>query len=54
MNVFGSDPQQRSPDHALIAPDSFVRSPLPGWDEHGGGDPHLAADWGHASRNTSP
>ncbi len=32
MNVFGSTRSSVRHDHALIAPDSFVRSPLPGWD----------------------
>jgi (S)-ureidoglycine aminohydrolase len=32
MNVFGSTRSRVRRDHALIAPDSFVRSPLPGWD----------------------
>lgn len=32
MNVFGSTRSTVREDHALIAPDSFVRSPLPGWD----------------------
>jgi (S)-ureidoglycine aminohydrolase len=33
MNVFGSTRSSVRRDHALIAPDSFVRSPLPGWDK---------------------
>lgn len=32
MNVFGSTRSSVHKDHALIAPDSFVRSPLPGWE----------------------
>ena len=32
MNVFGSTRSSVRKDHALIAPDSFVRSALPGWD----------------------
>lgn len=32
MNVFGSTRSAVRTDHALIAPDSFVRSALPGWD----------------------
>ncbi|MCI0458073.1 MAG: (S)-ureidoglycine aminohydrolase [Gemmataceae bacterium] len=32
MNVFGSTRSSVRKDHALIAPDSFVRSPLSGWD----------------------
>jgi (S)-ureidoglycine aminohydrolase len=31
MNVFGSTRSTVRTNHALIAPDSFVRSPLPGW-----------------------
>jgi (S)-ureidoglycine aminohydrolase len=31
MNIFGSTRSSVHKDHALIAPDSFVRSPLPGW-----------------------
>jgi (S)-ureidoglycine aminohydrolase len=31
MNVFGSTRSSVHKDHALIAADSFVRSPLPGW-----------------------
>jgi (S)-ureidoglycine aminohydrolase len=31
MSVFGSTRSSVRKDHALIAPDSFVRSPLPGW-----------------------
>lgn len=31
MNVFGSTRSALRRDHALIAPDSFVRAPLPGW-----------------------
>jgi (S)-ureidoglycine aminohydrolase len=31
MNVFGSTRSSVRRDHALIAPDSFVRSPPPGW-----------------------
>jgi (S)-ureidoglycine aminohydrolase len=31
MNVFGSTRSSVRPGHALIAPDSFVQSPLPGW-----------------------
>jgi (S)-ureidoglycine aminohydrolase len=32
MNVFGSTRSRFCRDHALIAPDSFVRAPLPGWE----------------------
>src|SRR5207247_1806601 len=32
MNVFGSTRSSVRKDHALIAPDSFVGSALPGWD----------------------
>lgn len=32
MSVFGSTRSSVRKDHALIAPDSFVRSALPGWD----------------------
>jgi (S)-ureidoglycine aminohydrolase len=32
MNVFGTTRSRVCKDHALIAPDSFVRSALPGWD----------------------
>src|SRR5262249_12214760 len=32
MNVFGSTRSSVRKDHALISPDSFVRSTLPGWD----------------------
>jgi (S)-ureidoglycine aminohydrolase len=31
MNIFGTTRSSIHADHALIAPDSFVRSPLPGW-----------------------
>src|SRR5262245_7628770 len=31
MNVFGSTRSTVRANHALIAPDSFVQSPLPGW-----------------------
>jgi (S)-ureidoglycine aminohydrolase len=31
MNVFGSTRSTVRADHALIAPDSFVQAPLPGW-----------------------
>jgi (S)-ureidoglycine aminohydrolase len=31
MNIFGLTRSSVHKDHALIAPDSFVRSPLPGW-----------------------
>jgi (S)-ureidoglycine aminohydrolase len=33
MNVFGSTRSSVRKDHALITPESFVRSPLPGWDK---------------------
>ena len=33
MNVFGSTRSRVCRDHALIAPDSFVRSTLPGWEK---------------------
>ena len=39
MNVFGSTRSTVRSDHALIAPDSFVRSALPGWDGTEGGQP---------------
>ncbi len=32
MNVFGATRSRVCRDHALIAPDSFVRSTLPGWE----------------------
>lgn len=32
MNLFGSTRSRVCTNHALIAPDSFVRSPLKGWD----------------------
>jgi (S)-ureidoglycine aminohydrolase len=32
MNVFGSTRSSVQRNHALIAPDSFVQSPLPGWE----------------------
>src|SRR5205809_6418822 len=32
MNVFGSTRSCVRRDHALIAPDSFVKSGLPGWE----------------------
>jgi (S)-ureidoglycine aminohydrolase len=32
MQLFGSTRSRLCRDHALIAPDSFVRAPLPGWD----------------------
>jgi (S)-ureidoglycine aminohydrolase len=32
MNVLGSTRSRICKDHALIAPESFVRSTLPGWD----------------------
>ncbi len=31
MPVFGVSRSRVCKDHALIAPDSFVQSPLPGW-----------------------
>jgi (S)-ureidoglycine aminohydrolase len=31
MDLFGTTRSRVAPDHALICPDSFVRSPLPGW-----------------------
>lgn len=31
MDLFGTTRSRVTADHALIAPDSFVRSPLPGW-----------------------
>src|SRR5260370_11835693 len=36
MNVFGSTRSSVRSDHALIAPDSFVRAPLPGWEKTDG------------------
>jgi (S)-ureidoglycine aminohydrolase len=36
MNVFGATRSSVRRDHALITPDSFVRSPLPGWDRTDG------------------
>jgi (S)-ureidoglycine aminohydrolase len=33
MQVFGSTRSRVCKDHALICPDSFVPSPLPGWDK---------------------
>jgi (S)-ureidoglycine aminohydrolase len=36
MSVFGSTRSSVRKDHALIAPDSFVRSPLPGWQKTDG------------------
>ncbi len=33
MELFGSTRSRVCKNHALIAPDSFVRSPLPGWDK---------------------
>jgi (S)-ureidoglycine aminohydrolase len=33
MNVFGSTRSRICKDHALITPESFVRSTLPGWDK---------------------
>src|SRR5439155_13582458 len=33
MNLFGSTRSRVCRDHALIAPDSFVRSTLPGWEQ---------------------
>ena len=32
MNVFGSTRSTVQRNHALICPDSFVPSPLPGWE----------------------
>src|SRR5262245_49387156 len=31
MDLFGTTRSRVAGDHALICPDSFVRSPLPGW-----------------------
>jgi (S)-ureidoglycine aminohydrolase len=36
MNPFGTTRSRVRPTHALIAPDSFVRSDLPGWDRSQG------------------
>ena len=36
MNLFGSIRSSVRKDHALIAPESFVRSPLPGWEKTDG------------------
>lgn len=33
MTLFGSTRSRVRQDHALIAPDSFVKSPLPGWEQ---------------------
>jgi (S)-ureidoglycine aminohydrolase len=33
MTLFGSTRSRVRPDHALIAPDSFVKAPLPGWEQ---------------------
>src|SRR5262245_57030333 len=32
MDLFGTSRSHRARDHALIAPESFVRAPLPGWE----------------------
>jgi (S)-ureidoglycine aminohydrolase len=36
MNVFGSTRSSVQKNHALIAPDSFVQAPLPGWEKTAG------------------
>src|SRR5437667_5232031 len=36
MDLFGPGRSRVCRDHALITPDSFVRSPLPGWERTDG------------------